>query len=238
MGSTSSPCMSFDEAANRLNVTKRSIHNYIKKGFLRRVVRGSTVLVYREEVEQLAEDSGTDLPALSRKTLLDMSHRIRKLEEQMVMVQEIWSTWGVVEKPLRPAPEEAAGLFRAATSYLTADKYQLKEIESWAVLFVQIDEKTLMAVAEATKTLKPWEVFYTLVDRMLSFLSKSKELKGSLHLQSVKAKLDVGRRKLREAAMLWIEDGRGSVDPSIFRSLDSPKEDLIRTLSRQSGKTG
>lgn len=235
MGSTSS-LMTIAEAANRLSVTKRSIHNYINKGFLRRAVRNSDVLVHRDDVEQLAEDKGTDFPALNRRTLHELNLRIRKLEEQMVMVQEIWANWGVAEKPLRPSPQEAASLFKACTDYLTADQYRFDEMEAWANIFAQIDEQVLVRLSEAVQTVKPWEPFHQLVNRMLVYVAASKEAKKSLPLQALKARLEVGRRKVREASLLWIESGRGTVDKAIFKALDSPKEDLLRTITARRSK--
>jgi hypothetical protein len=228
--------MTIAEAANRLSVSKRSVHNYINKGFVRRAVRNSEVLVHRDDVEQLAEEKGTDFPALNRRTLHELNQRLRKIEEQMVMVQEIWSSWGVVEKPLRPNPQEAAGLHKAVTDYLTADQFLFEEIETWAGIFAKIDEQALTRVAEAVQTVKPWEPFHQLVNRMLAYVSASKEAKKSLPLQALKAKLEVGRRKVREAALLWVESGRGTVEKAIFKGLDSPKEDLLRAIQAKGSK--
>lgn len=220
--------MPIGEAANRLGCTKRSVHNYINRGFVRRVVRDGKALVHREDIEQLALDKGTDFPALSRKSMFEVMHRLRRLEEQMALVHGMW---GIQEKPLRPSVREAAGLYKAATDYLSVDKWQVHELDSWAGLFNQFDEKTLEVVAEAVSETQPWKVFHDLAGRMLDFVTKSKDLKSSLQLQALRTKLDMGKKRVREAALFWMEAGKGTIPSHIFKALDTPKEDLLRALS-------
>jgi hypothetical protein len=226
--------MLIEEAANRLGCTKRSVHNYINRGFVRRVVRDGKTCVQREDVEQLALDKGTDFPAMSRKTMHELNHRIRKLEEQMALVQE---AWGIQEKPLRPSEKEAAGLYKAATDYLSVAGWKAHELETWANLFNQFDEKTLEALADAMKDSQPWKVFFELSSRMLEFITNAKGAKESLQLQALRAKMEMGKKKVRESALFWIESGRGTVSAHIFKALDSPKEDLLRALAKPGSKS-
>ena len=224
--------LTIDEAALRLGRHKRSIHNYLEKGFLRRVRREGKVLIPFEDVEQLAVELGTDHPAINRHTIFDLSSRMKKLEEQMAMVQGIW---GIQEKPLRPSPQEVAGLLKAAADYLSAPMFEMRELETWADLLNKIDEKTLTAIAEHGLTTKPWELFFELAGRMVEVMEKDKTFTSSLGLQALHGKMESGRRKVREAALFWIESGRGTVPSKVFKLFDTPKEDLLRRLS-QSGR--
>jgi hypothetical protein len=226
--------MSIEEAARRLGKHRRSISNYMDKGFLRKIHRGRKVVIPTEDVEQLAVELGTDFPAMTRKTFFDMQSRLKKLEEKMFLVEQVW---GIQEKPFRPNQKEAVGLHTAVTQYLQAKTYQAGELEAWAMTFNRIDEKTLTTVAEACLTAKPWEPFFELVTRMLEFVDDQKELKSSLTLQALRAKLDAGRKKVREAALFWIESGKGSIPQQLFRSLDTPKEDLLRSLAAGGGNS-
>jgi hypothetical protein len=219
--------LSIEEAATRLGRHKRSIHNYITKGFLNRIYRDGRVLIPSEDVEQLAVELGTDFPALNRKTLFEMQSRLRKLETQMAMVQ---ATWGAQEKPLRPNPNEAVGLMKAATDYMTVKKWRFEELNQWATLFNQIDEDVLAIVASACMTTKPWENFHQLAGRMLDYIDKSKP--ETLEMQALRAKMESGKKRVREAALFWLESGRGTVPVQVFKALDTPREDLLRALSR------
>lgn len=217
----------------RLGRSRRSIHYYIEKGFLTVKKQREKTLLSKDDVEQLAVELGTDLPALNRRNMFDLLTRVKKLEEQVAMVQAMW---GLQEKPLRPNPQEAAGLHKAVTDYLSVESFSAKELETWATLFNQVDEGTLLAIAEATMTVKPWETLFQLASRMVDYVEAAKELKTSLILQALHTKLNAGKRKIREAALLWVESGRGTVPNQVFKLLDTPKEDLLRSLSSRTSK--
>jgi hypothetical protein len=231
MGST---FVTVDEAAARLDRTRKTIFEYLKKGFLHRHLRNNKVMIDRDEVEQLAVELGTDFPAITRHTMFGVLSRLKKLEEQMHVVE---ATWGLQERPLRPNPNEASGLFRAATDFLCATEWDVQQLETWAGLFNQVDEETLTRVAAAVNETKPWEVFYRLAGRMVEFVDAVPAAKEVLALKALRAKMEMGRKKVREAALLWIEAGRGGVPDHVFKALDTPQEDLLRRLSRPSGKS-
>jgi hypothetical protein len=222
--------MTFTQAANRLGCTKRSIHNYIKKGFLRRIVKDGEAYLAQEDVEQLAEERGTDYPALNRKTIFQILGRLKRLEERYEIVARVWDTLGIQEQPLRPSSEDAASLHAACTAFLSMSRYELGQLETWSAVFVAFDEKTVEIIAEAVNSTQPWKPVHDLVVRMVEFLSKEKALKTSMELQALQAKLQLGRRRVREAALFWIEGGRGIVKKDVFRALDDPKEGLLRAL--------
>lgn len=230
MGST---FLTIDEAARRLNRHRRSVANYLDKGLLKKIVRGRNVLIPAEDVEQLAIELGSDAPAMNRKSFLEMQSRLKKLEEKMAVFEAIW---GAQEAPLRPNPKEAAGMWQAVRDYLSNKTYQFQELQAWAGLFNRIDETTLSAIADHALDPAPWRPYYDLVTRMLDHLDSKKELKTSLLLQACRAKMDAGKRKVREAALFWIESGRGTVPAALFKTLDTPKEDLLRSLTANTPK--
>lgn len=235
MGSTFDQLMTVEEAANRLNRSRRSVFDYLKKGFLTRRVRNSQVLVAREEVEDLAVELGVGLPALTRKNIFQLVSRIQALEQKMAVVEALW---GAQEQTLRLDASGAAALYRAATDYLCAKEWEVSQLESWATLLNQFGEETLQVIAETTHSTKPWEPFYLLAQRMLAFIDAVPASKSVLALKSLRAKMESGRKKVRECALLWIEMGRGTVQMDVFKGLDNPTEDLLRRLVQPQGKSG
>lgn len=233
MGST---FLTIGETANRLNVSKRTVHNYIDKGFLRRLLRDGKVYLSKEEVEQLAVDLGSDFPALTRKNMYDVTRRLRQLEEKMAVMEQVWATWGVQDQPMRPDNETAAKLYDAATGFLTVSRWPLEVIESWTKVFNQMDETFLESISVVAKTPQPWLVFYQLATKMLEFVTQAKETKSSLLLQALQTKLQMGRRKVREEALFWMESGRGLVQPGALPLPETPQEELLRHLPRKNGK--
>jgi hypothetical protein len=227
MGSTFDQLMTVEEAASRLNRARRSVYDYLKKGFLTRKVRDGRVLVLREEVEQLAVELSVDLPALTRKNVFALVARVKALEEKMSVFSAMW---GAQEETLRPSTKAAADLYRAATDYLCAKEWEIQQLESWATLFNQVGEETLQAIAVATQNTKPWECLFLLAQRMLDFIDSVPASKDVLALKALRAKMDQGRKKVREAALLWIEMGRGSIQADVFRSMDTPEGDVLRRI--------
>jgi hypothetical protein len=233
MGSTSSRFLTINETATRLNVSRRTVHTYITKGFLRRNLRDGKVLLLKEEIEQLAVELGTDMPALTRKTFFNLTARVRRLEEQMAMAQ---AAWGAQEmKPMRPNTQEAVALYKAATDYLATKEWKFEAMSQWAELFGHFDEELLRRLAEANLTVQPWLVFYTLAARMSSYLGSTKEMKDDVRVQALRAKLEQGRKRIREMALFWIESKQGIVPAEVFKDFDTPKDDLLRSLGVKTG---
>lgn len=120
----------FKEAANRLNRSTRTIHNYIKRGFLRRDTFNGDVVLNRADVDALAEDAGVDVPAMTRKSFIELQHRTRKLEDQMRTVLHILE---IRDDRIHPSPEQASAFFRAATeAMIRKGSWTVQEVEMWA----------------------------------------------------------------------------------------------------------
>jgi len=231
LGSTFTQLMTIPEVASRLGCSKRSVNNYLKKGFLKKeAIRNRKILVRPEDVEQLAEELGTDFPVVNRRTIFQLNRRVTQLEEELRTMKAMWESMGIQEKPLRMGEKEAAGLQRAVVDYLALQKYQLKELESWAGIFNQVDETTIEQLAAVTSSAQPWKPLFDLVNKMSSSLSP-KKVKDDLSLQSLAAKMEQGRKKIRTASLFWIESGRGTIPQTLLQALDTPQDELRRALS-------
>lgn len=224
MGSDFGIFMTFEQAATRLGRSKRSIHTYVKNGFIRREVQGGEVVLLAEDVEQVAVDSGKDMPAFNRKNFFHLMQRLKKLEEDMSVMRHMLD---IRDNPLRfTKVTEAVGLQHAAIAALKANSWTTQEISLWADLFARFDEVTLTKLGEALVTTRPWDVFYKLCLNMMSFVSLNKEPSW----QVAHKQLDEGRKRLRSNVLMWIEMGLGTVPDSVFREVNNDKEDLLRRL--------
>jgi hypothetical protein len=224
----------FEEAATRLCRSKRMIHNYVKKGLIRRKLEKDSVLLYREDVEQLAVELGSDMPAMTRQTFFQLMNRVRKLEEDTAVFKRMWD---VQDRPLRPSNEEAIGLFNAATQAAKCKEWKYEELETWASMFDRMDEVFFDTVAKATVLSKPWNVFYNLCLNMMGFASEKNREKPDLQAQILHKKLDEGRKKMRSTVLMWIEAGRGTVPEAVFRQLNNDQDDLLRRLTAVPSKS-
>lgn len=222
--------MTFEEAANRLGRSKRSVHNYVKQGFIKKGLLDGKVVLQRDDVEQLAIELGADLPAMNRKTFFQLQSRIQKLEEQMVLVQQMW---GIQEKPLHPSETEAGGIYRAALDSLkSSPTWTVQEMEMWVDLFLRFDEQTLSQISKTARVNNPWDVFMKLSLGFASLVSQDKSFAASLPLQALHQKIETARKRLKAEAVLWIEAHRGL--PTDLKQYDTPKEDLLRKLGSKS----
>jgi hypothetical protein len=221
--------MTFEEAANRLGRSKRSVHTYAKQGFIKRSLLDGKVVLQRDDVEQLAIELGADLPAMNRKTFFQLQSRIQKLEEQMALVQQMW---GIQEKPLHPSDTEASGIYRAAIDALNSKAWSIQEMEMWVDLFLRFDEQTLAQVSKTALISNPWDVFTKLALGFSTFVGQDKGFSASLPLQALFRKIETARKRLKAEAVLWIESHRGL--PMDLKAYDTPKEGLLRKLGSKS----
>jgi DNA-binding transcriptional MerR regulator len=228
--------VTFEEAATRLGCSKRSIHSYVKKGLIRKKSENGAVVLYWEDVEQLAVDKGVDAPAMNRKNFITMMSRLQKLEQDMTVVRRMME---IRDDPLRPVVGMAAGLYQAASSSLASKTWQPEEVNLWASQFERFDEVTLDAIRDATQDPNCWQVFYKLCLAQMDFAWAQYSASPDLNWRTLHLRLDEGRKKLRAVALIWIELGRGQLTPSILKEVNSPKEDLLQRLeSPKKGGSG
>lgn len=226
--------LTFEEAASRLNRSKRMIHYYVKQGLLTKKLVSGVVVLPHEEIEQLAVELGADAPAINRKSFFQLTSRVQKLEEAISVFKRMWD---IQDQPLRPGNEEAIGLHNAATQALAAKAWKREEMEMWAGLFDRMDEVFFDTMAKATVLSKPWATFYNLCLNMMAYATEAEKKTPSLTMQAAMQKLESGRKKMRGTILMWIEMGRGTVPEGVFKQLNNDQDDMLRRLTLVSSKS-
>ncbi len=229
-----------EETANRLNRCKRSVWGYIKKGFLKKEVHAGNVVLLKEDVEQLAVSLGTDFPSLNRQTFFNLQSRLKKIEEEMITVKTILE---IRDSPLRPDPKIARGIYEAIVHYTTVVNINgishssvptvtEETVDHWIDIYSRIDEKTLDLIVKATLVPDAWKSLLDWCTKLESYCLEQDLKKASLIWQARIQKLSHGRKKLRDAIIIWLESGKGTI-PSLIDSLDSNQDVLCRRLAKK-----
>lgn len=221
MGST---FVTFDEAASLLKCSKRTIHNHINQGRLKREYENGKVVLLREQVEQLIDES----PVLNNRTLLEILGRLQTIEIQMAVVRKMY---GIEERPpLRPSPEEAIKLLENARYYLQKDTFTPPEIALWVSMFSRMDELTFDLMRRAGVSEDFWQDFFNLCLHLMDFVSDPKRCKATRTWLQYHLELTECRKILRSIILMWVELGRGKASNAVRRHLGGGKDDLIRRL--------
>lgn len=220
--------LSFDEAADRLGRSTRSVHLYVKQGLIRKERRAGEILLRKEDVEQLALEQDTDQPALTRRNFLSLIARVQRLERDMTVVRK---TLNIQTEPFRPEKEEAVNLHRAAETAIAAGRWDTQQAVFWAGVFERLDEVALEVIGEAVGTDQPWKVFFQLCHSLMKRVSYQPDFKVNLELQQAHLALDEARKKLRAIIVTWTEMGKGTIPSSLLRQLDGGLADLEKALA-------
>lgn len=218
---------SFDEAATRLERTKRTIHSYVKGGLLRKTVRGGKPVLYCKDVEQLRVELGSDMPAITRGTIFEMTTRIRKLEEEVAVFRRIH---GLKTEFSRPSKSEAEALFTAANRTLQNNSWTLEEVETWTDLLGRFDEESFELV-ESFLGGRSWEPFFRLTTALVDFLQAAGGYRQDIHLQSLVSRLEEIRKHLRQVVVCWVEVRKGGSNDALLAKLELGKESLVRKIA-------
>lgn len=218
---------SIDEAARRLGKSKRTVYNYIDKGFLAKESSGEEKGVRKTDVEQLAIDLGSDAPAMNRANWFQMNARLERMEREMLVVKRILEIRGM---PLRPDAAGARGLFAAATESLARGCWSVEEMELWSKQFDAFDETTLRSIAAAMKNTEAWQPFFNLCVNMMERAEALQAAKPTLEGQALVQRLDEGRKKLRGTVLMWLSAGQGLLPEAVLASLETPQETVSRKL--------
>ena len=218
--------VTYEWAAARLQKSKRTVHNYCNDGFLTRCRENGAAVLRRDEVEALRLELEGNSRTITRKTVIVLEQRVKRLEDEMNAVKHILE---IRDSPLRPSNEEAAMLLHEAFEALVRKEWTFQEVQLWATQFDRMDEVTFEVVASAAPdTLKPWETFY----RLCLALMKSVEGASGIETAALWHRLDEGRKKLRASVLVWVELNRGKdLQERVFADLDTPKERLVRRVA-------
>lgn len=224
----------FEEAATRLGRSKRSLHDYVKKGLIKKRLNGRESVLDREDVELLASEQGTDYPSLNKKTFLKAQTRLQKLEDEMKMVKHILQIRDV--QPLRPDPTTSLGLLSAAKTYLGVDReavWMPALIEKWADIFERIDEETLSALVSGSNEAQAWIPFFKFCSQMADFCWEQDKKTPSLAWQAMGTRLETARQGMRRAIMVWLEMGGGTLPEKLLSGLEGPRDSFMRRMAIQ-----
>lgn len=222
----------FEEAAARLSCSKRTIHNHVKHGYLRKTNQAGKVVLHKEDVEQYAIDKGTDLPALNRKNVAFLEARIQRLERDMAVCKLVLD---IRDNPVRPSKEDATALLREASKAIAANYWTEAELDMWATVFNGFDEVSLNLLQEHLALPRPYETFFKLCVAQMQNISIRPEFQTTLSLQLLHKKLDEGRKKMRETLLMWTSVTGGVVPEMVLETLESEKGALFKKLSNPKG---
>lgn len=220
--------LSIEEAANRLECSRRTIHNYMTRGYLTKSYRNGKVLLRSDEVEQLAISSGVGLPAMNRQSFFLLTSKVRRLEEIVGVLQRALD---VRDSPLRPNKADAQALYAAATSSLKRGSWVVEEMEKWSTVFDRFDEVTLDLLAEHVVSTTAYEPLFKLCLEQMRDLSTKKDFHTNLDLQLLHKKLDVGRKVMRDTILMWLNIRGGSLPEAVLGKLESDKGALFQRLA-------
>jgi excisionase family DNA binding protein len=202
------------EAAKLLGRSKRTVIAYQQSGVLRRVRNGRSVRIPKEDV---------DLPPINRKTIFQLVSRVHHLEASVAVLKK---AVGFQDTPIRPAKEEAAGLYTAAVKAVAANTWSLKEIEMWADLYEKLDEVSFEEISTYSGHQESWWPFYQLCIAQTKHVAHMKGFGFALPIQQLHARLCLAMKNMRGILLSWIEVGGGTALSQAF-----PIEGLLKSLS-------
>lgn len=194
--------ITIDEAARYLNVSTRTISNYISQGILSYHKKQGSRRKYIDTSEIHDLKSAREEGTFSTKKFKELQVRVRKLEAQIDVLMRILDT---KQLPLGVSKDEAVDLYTAAQDSLGIE-LTLDHVDAWLPILMRIDETDFNNIAEAAKTTKPWSPFLDLCISLIVFVFSHKDYRMSLNLQSIHKELTEARRRIRLGALLFVEE--------------------------------
>jgi len=218
---------SFQEAANRLGCSKRTIHNYIKQGYLRKSNQSGKVVLLKEDVEQLAAETGVDLPAFNRKNFFLLLRRVEKLEQDMMVARRMLD---IQSDPLRPNAEYAAILMKEVELSLLKSDWVDEEMRQWVEVFERLDEVALESLRNHLGLLNPYVPFFKLCMAFLKRLSTRDGFSQSLQYQLLHKQIDAARVRMRTCILMWSKVSSPTSAEEVIKGMESEKEKLFKRV--------
>lgn len=224
--------ITIDEAARYLNVSTRTISTYISQGILSYHKKQGSNRKYINTTEihdfKLAKEDGE----FSIKKFRELQVRVRKLESQLEVLMRILDA---KQLPLRLSDEEADEMFNAALDSCSSE-LSLDYIDAWLPILMRLDETDLQKIEKVCKTDKPWVPFLDLCISLIVFTLGHKNYNTSLVLQGHHKELSEARRRIRLAALLFVE-GRGpkqQIDSLVIKAPSTTTEIVKKIIKNQS----
>jgi hypothetical protein len=224
----------FQEAAKRLNRSTRSLHDYVKKGFLKKRMEDGQAVLDREDVDLMAVDMGVDAPSMNRKSFLQMQTLLEKTVNEVRALKHALGLRDV--PPLRPPQVVCEGLISACTTYLHIDKredvWTTVIIEKWSDLFERMDEETFNAFSKTSNDPQAWVPFFKFCSELADFCWEQDKKLPSLVWQARASRLETARQRLRGVVVTWLEMGRGVIPAELITALGSNREALLGRIAK------
>lgn len=225
---------SFEEASKRLGRSTRSLHDYVKKGFIKKRIENGLPVLDREDVDLMSVDIGTDAPSMNKRTFIQMQTQLSKMSDEMRAVKHALGLRDT--PPLRPNHATCDGLISACKAYLYIDKrdecWTPALVDQWVDLFERMDEETLNSLSKASNDPQAWVPFFKWCAEMADFCWEQDKKTPSLAWQARAGRLETARKHLRGVIVTWVEMGRGTLPSAILEALGSHKEALLGRIAK------
>jgi hypothetical protein len=225
--------LTFDQAATRLKTSKRSIHNYVKRGWIRKEVLEGKVGVSAVDVDQLVEDRKVNALPLNRQTFLDLHMKVQRLQERMAVHD---SRAGIDGNPLRPNEANARALHSSAKAALSDGSWSDAEVIAWIDLLNRLDEVDLKMIASSCGELQPWTPFFNLCLEMEQMAERRFFERTTLEGEKLLVSVRACKRHLRSLAVVWVEMGHSSASDIVIKASSTDREAVLASISAKAAK--
>jgi len=190
-------CITSEEAAEILGISKRQLHRLTREGHLKARLKGKAYVYDPNGVyalKDIRESGMTLIEAVARATRAELT--ANRLERQF---NQLCSILGVNVLSADTTPEAVVALHRRVQDALScAAEPSLGDVMFWAKTFLSISEEYLHVVSKQFLTDKPWSCYVELSNKLIQ-LTQWKLVKQDPELNIAYKLLDLGRRGFRQA---------------------------------------
>jgi hypothetical protein len=210
------------------------VRGYLQEGLLSSERKGRVRYLNPVEVEELRVEKagakkGRVLPSVE---LQQLKVRIHRMESQLTAVLRILDA---KDEPLGLQGEAASQIHAACQARLRGGDWSLQEIKSWLEILLRITEEDFHEIRAAASITQPWRPFLQLCHLLLTVVGKHEVLRTSVELQTMHRSLGEAKRRLRIAAVLFIESKGGAVEDVNKYLMDAPASivDAVETALKR-----
>lgn len=223
MGSTFA-YVSIEKAAEHIGVSRRSIYEYIKKGFLRTKKEGKGSVVLREDVLTLKElRDRDDLPyPVNKMTIGRLDARVQMLEKQLSVVLRILD---MRHEPLNLSVSQLNSLYVMAQHHLE-NQWSPHEENIWVDTFLRITIEDFEEMSKMVEDEHPWRPLYQLCRAMLQAPCDYDH----------KLNLNAGKANLEKIAQIWT-NLKGWDDKKLQKVIEKDDKAVRKTVRKRKPKT-
>lgn len=219
--------ITIDEAARYLDVSTRTISTYISQGIVTYHKKKGSNRKYIEVKDLHDLKAAKDEGDFSVKSYRKLQAKVSRLEAQLNVVLKILDTNQI---SLGVSAEEAIELVSAATTTLDS-VLSVEHTEAWLPILLALDEHDLESIQAASKIDKPWQPFLSLCISLIVYITGNKNYTTDLSMQMLHKELAEARRRLRLAALLYIEGKGPSVE--VDNLVTTRPNTVVETLTQR-----